>query len=1135
MKATISNLILEELNKYNHKIKNTSLKLEHIKYNKTGGNFSHKQFGEIHTSAKKFEDTNEKIKKLHDKFKIFEIKINNAIGEITKTNTLAEENNTKTISGEFQQIKNKLDEIGKTIDRVINANTLHPSIFPQSEIIQTTNNNEYHELLSLFDVLINNYKTNLATLTTLKDNSRDEQQIKLYEILNESISLNIKNSSMLSEKVKIINSNVSDKLKFNFGEYDKNDINKVSEDVEIYNYTKRLNIQNTLDTVKSGRLDLLLDICDASIALLNNSPIDIENNNDLMEIFLNDNNKNLIESINDDYIKTKPPSQSGGNVTFVELTNKVTTNIFKLSVNLTNCNEQLEILHNLLIKYKIFKVQYKNLLLYMSLVITSNKFTDKIIPYTHINRGLLKFYLLILNKIIEDVKLNNNRPDIMYFYQHHYIVIIELQKFLIFLTKNIDKMSIIDIEKCTNNVKTTFAIFNSFKDILDSHNEVWNQDKINIYARINDWDDGSISGNKVFYADEDNDKMLIVNKKLCKTKCNSSTYCSSIFDNISKIQFSEVFDSESFKLNNNITKYMTLETQLSKKKGIMLMTYGYSGTGKTYTLFGSSDGIGKQGLLQATLNNIRGLEEVRFRTIELYGLGVQYPHYWKDKIEQYAIKYKLNMLQNNEIIIEKSENDPNVVQCFENVDDNFITLKNEKVEHVFKNFDRFINKLDNIRRKEGRIRITSNNPESSRSIVIYEFHLLVEDTYVPFIIVDLPGREEIVETYCNNYLDRKYKIGSKETNIVDDSKKTDYHKALLTCMSVNPLGLSLLEPTIIFDTFNELDNRNKQHILRKFNGNTLTNESFSLNPKTNLPLHILLTIKNSNIVMMENHNCDSVCGQKNILGIPWMINGESFGEIDEQIHTSINSIQYQGVAALIIMNRIILLKKFNVLEKIYEKIIKKHFDQQLDNYIDKKLFLKSFFSESKVESSNETEIDILIDNVINFRTYLAPFEGIFINENIVGLIKVIAQIVMKKTDKDILGTLMKTQDTNLDFETQKNNIRHLNFDLYKRFLIPNNDDLEPYENVARNKKKLRELQQSTYSAQKIYEYNNPFIESIIKVYMTPRSVNGKKLADVSYFKMFYLFTNTQAEKKCAHQWKLLDETLSFINIVNTSK
>src|SRR5205085_3140631 len=124
--------------------------------------------------------------------------------------------------------------------------------------------------------------------------------------------------------------------------------------------------------------------------------------------------------------------------------------------------------------------------------------------------------------------------------------------------------------------------------------------------------------------------------------------------------FTEVFDSINFPENGDISKYMTLETQLAKQKGICILTYGYSGTGKTYTLFGN--GI-KDGMLQSTLINISNLNKVEFRVFEIYGLGMAYDYYWNDKANKQSKindiyhlidHYELNKTGN--IISVKSEN-----------------------------------------------------------------------------------------------------------------------------------------------------------------------------------------------------------------------------------------------------------------------------------------------------------------------------------------------------------------------------------------------------------------------------------------------------------------------------------------------
>ena len=86
------------------------------------------------------------------------------------------------------------------------------------------------------------------------------------------------------------------------------------------------------------------------------------------------------------------------------------------------------------------------------------------------------------------------------------------------------------------------------------------------------------------------------------------------------IQFAEVFDSKDFPDNDTLSLYMGLSSQLSQKKGTMLLTYGYSGVGKTVTLFGNKK---KKifGLLQRTLLNVKSQGKILFRVFELYGKG----------------------------------------------------------------------------------------------------------------------------------------------------------------------------------------------------------------------------------------------------------------------------------------------------------------------------------------------------------------------------------------------------------------------------------------------------------------------------------------------------------------------------------
>jgi protein tyrosine/serine phosphatase len=169
---------------------------------------------------------------------------------------------------------------------------------------------------------------------------------------------------------------------------------------------------------------------------------------------------------------------------------------------------------------------------------------------------------------------------------------------------------------------------------------------------------------------------------------------------------------------------------------------------------------------------------------------------------------------------------------------------------------------------------------------------------------------------------------------------------------------------------------------------------------------------------------------------------------------------------------------------------------------------------------------------------MAPFEGIYINESIVGLIKVLSKNILQKDDHFILDKLMKEQEQFLNFKTQKTNIRNINKKLYTDTYTSHTQT--QYENIFRDNDQLKELSKinkETYSSQKIFNYEHPTIESIINIYVNPRILElsdgtSINIEPVSDFKMFYLFSNNAMEKKCPHQLKLLQNTISFIEAIN---
>ena len=103
--------------------------------------------------------------------------------------------------------------------------------------------------------------------------------------------------------------------------------------------------------------------------------------------------------------------------------------------------------------------------------------------------------------------------------------------------------------------------------------------------------------------------------------------------------FNHVFSSEKNPDNESLSMFMSIPSKLSMGNGFMMLTFGYSGTGKTFTIFGKKeikdDGTVEpaRGILQSTLDEVEVADnEIYFRCYEMYGIGFPYANYWYDKI-----------------------------------------------------------------------------------------------------------------------------------------------------------------------------------------------------------------------------------------------------------------------------------------------------------------------------------------------------------------------------------------------------------------------------------------------------------------------------------------------------------------------
>ncbi len=317
---------------------------------------------------------------------------------------------------------------------------------------------------------------------------------------------------------------------------------------------------------------------------------------------------------------------------------------------------------------------------------------------------------------------------------------------------------------------------------------------------------------------------------------------------LNSYKFTEVFDTQNFVNNSDMAAYMCLNTRLSGGNGVFLITYGYSGTGKSYTLFGAP---GKDGLLQGTLSKLDGLEKVYFRTFEIYGKGLPYVDYWYDsdgmkqhnkQIYNYLYAYKLNAqdpntfvegikvekpntnskynkpedewaveLEGNQIgeyidkinvlrnnILNKKNDDSSYKKIAEGKEDvlDYMEISNTTYQQLFRNFSKFTDKIEEMRIRTQRVRETPNNKVSSRSILIYDFIVVInkDEKSVPvnLLIIDLPGREEIAPTFINKYADEN--TNPILYNIIKEEFKKDYDgNADYSNNKINPIYRELFK------------------------------------------------------------------------------------------------------------------------------------------------------------------------------------------------------------------------------------------------------------------------------------------------------------------------------------------------------
>lgn len=764
---------------------------------------------------------------------------------------------------------------------------------------------------------------------------------------------------------------------------------------------------------------------------------------------------------------------------------------------------------------------------------------------------------------------------------------------------------VIDVDGCGPNAKKYFIMFNSFKNILDQY-DVSIKGEISIIARINDGvlrkieDINNSTEKRAFVVSNvDDTSYLFVNhgkvdmttrydaleketRDIIKKNENDSLrerikkehtndedkgdngllsvsdngepfkkIGNYDIDNYSIIKFSDVVDSKSIESNVVLEKYLGIAGKLNQGTSVMIPTLGYSGTGKSFTLFGKyikNDPLPPtimEGVLHAVIQNLDGLKSCQFRMYELYGKGVPYFFYFGkpvNEIDHKILAYKLKFDKKIMMNVPAGEN-PRVEISAKYIDDycsrepgrrkttnsssssyndlDYVEIKSHEINHFVNTFASFVDEVDDIRRTKppNTISVTPNNPESSRSILIYDFLFSIKNFEVSFVIVDLPGREELIQTYGENYLNLYGKIMDTAYGIDTTTKRQEL---ILKALSVNPLYLCLLVPGLVIKSFNAyVEHKEKKDIYEKTETNVFYTNTYMYNPllavdqaenfvKFLKSTGYNLTLPHYTKIFNEHKNDEvkyEIKREEIKVGtetkIIYHINTETksnfFGEIfdiskegklrtmDEiarienddikvrelSISPTNNSLimltERYVVTALHIINRVVKQNKFIILENICMAIADEYANKHVKNGLTRILAdgnkmreIMNYFNTERpdfVENKKDTmfkrdtrspgkTLTELVDpttptNTPEYKsgftgfynqycvwTYRStPWEGVYINENIMGLLN---YFILEKINKSSVLEKIEKQHDQLIFHIEKAMMQLLTWEYYKK-------------------------------------------------------------------------------------------------------
>jgi len=752
--------------------------------------------------------------------------ISKVIDKINSYESLPTELRDKNIQKQINQIcKLMLDLMKKTLEEIQNYLKINDNIFSICSIESLKKDiiDNITKINELYEKFNTKYETKNLNKEDLEEFKKLLQVINIQKLdIIETVNSNIKNCEskfnlIIENNTKILK-NKNTKLKSLKTEFDK-----IKKNNTIY---------------KNIKIDSSIEELNPIFSQIGYESVDIKNFKRLMTEYalLNSSNKEQITRLNQEITdakqnidKLKPLELKGGSY------NKYMAKIRDMYYIM---NEFKVAYNNFIHSAKKFNLKYIQLYnhqLYISSYINLVLLKTNYKVYTNVTKGTIEYYYRMVNKLFIlcteafKNKTLTGKNIIGYFFKYHFITLNILNQFLKFILDNWGPNGATESEMNSNKllidtitddtIKYCFFLFNLFKDILDAY-ALEGAPPVATYLRINDYDhkETDEDGNETFVRAADNiiifqknedgqdaknylldkDKLETCDVHNPKIQKNTSkvdsdpTNFNKKKDIVAKIEFRKIFDPKGFSDNSVLAMYMGLPNYLSRGQSIMLMTYGYSGVGKTYTLFGGSD---KPGILQTALQNIKGMKGIYMRTYEIYGRSLPYKSVWlelpRNKYNQQVFSYVYN--KDGKAILSRTIDGSNITNLNKFLDSikgsdtsSYIEMDTSKIKNFQKDF---VEEIDKIRKSQGRIKATINNPESSRSIMVYEFKIILSnDKCVRFVVMDLPGKEDVKNTYLSDDIKDQELIC---LNLKQEIKGSYHERAVKAACFMNPLFISL--------------------------------------------------------------------------------------------------------------------------------------------------------------------------------------------------------------------------------------------------------------------------------------------------------------------------------------------------------